>query len=142
MCEKIIVLRGKHEDMYFAADTKEDIHKFALYVVENIGIGNYGYYYNPPEDITKEWAYKHYGYDKVKSEEEIDALPTDEERVKARNLRKAFKQWEAERKADREFYALAEKAVREKNGDLAFQIVTERQDHEYEEWSYERLVDA
>lgn len=129
---EILILKGKHGDDYFAADTTKQKQEAALKILD-LHLNSYQYYYNPG-NFEDSWSYKHYGYaDILKSEEEISKLETDEERVEARKRLKKYQNDLGAHQDAEKFYDRAKAAWDQKDGKAAWDIIWDRQDHEYEE---------
>lgn len=135
---KILVLNGKHGDSYYKFDSDEEKQYAALEILEM----HFDYFIYNPGKIEDTYSYKNDGWaDLPKSEEEISKLETDEERVKARQELKRYFSYEKEHLQSQRIFDLSKKALDNKDGDLAWKIISHRNDlgYEYEEFYIETL---
>jgi hypothetical protein len=117
---KILIDKGKYGDGYFAIPTLKDLYKVCLFILKDRFEMNYFFKYN---EFPKELDY---------TEEDIEKMP-ESFRKDAKEKLKTNKKYISDCKEVNREYELAEKALKEKNGALAYEILRNR-DGEYEKF--------
>jgi hypothetical protein len=124
---KLLVVKEKHGEEYYLINDIDALLRAALAIV--LRRHEEGYWYHKPEK------------DKLKEEVAEDVLvklPSD-----LYNKAMEAKQYniKAEKRFQQEMVAweMIQKAVNEKDGVSAFQVIDDRKDHEYETWYLENL---
>ena len=130
MSDRILVVEEKHGSRYFDARTDDLLFAAALKLIGERMDSRYAFIVKPDEPE----------YEKELTDDQIRALPEGSsprrvaEEIKKQNLRRR-------REYDDEllWYDTAVKAVKEKNGKLAFSVLRHRQDYEYEGFTFASL---
>lgn len=139
---KIMVVREKHSTRYFKASTLREFCAAALFLLDERW-GPDGYWGTADEQIKESEGY-------------ISKIPkpelTVEDLVEKTGVssdsevwRELTKQWKEYNRRLREYtneldmYRRIKKAIEERNGLMAAQVLTDRGAHEYEEWAFEEV---
>jgi hypothetical protein len=125
----LISKNEKHETVYYLATTREQLVRVFVAMLKRNYDSNY--YYSPDKPRLVDAMFP----------EQAAALPPEyrklEEAKIARNKRESEIYAE-----DLEKWATIKKALKDEDGELAFQILHDRKDAEYEGWDFERLEDV
>lgn len=124
---KILVFKEKHGDKYYYANTYEQLKKVSLEVLAE----RLSYWYITKWGIPTELDY---------SFEDIDKLPETfrhDAKLKLKENKKRIK----EATDNNRIYEAAVRAVDEQNGDLAWTIIQNRTEYEYEEFEFVEPID-
>lgn len=125
---RILVLKEKHDTSYYDVATDEKLHKVALQIVKE----RLGDWIMKPDPPGKADEYN-------LTSEQVAALPEGLRKTYLSNLNHNKRMWREYEKQKAQYEA-AVKAVEEKDGKLAFEVMKARQDYEYEEFSLEYLL--
>lgn len=125
---QLLVLKDKHEDSYYLVNDVDALWRTALAILEKRIKDRY---------IQEPYALRENQVEEV-SDDIIDKLP-DAMRAKAYKD-KAYNQ-KAKTRHDRDVaqWADIQKALKDGNGVLAYEVLRDRKDAEYEGFSFERL---
>lgn len=126
--QRILIVKEKHGDRYFVINSRADLHRAALKIVKERY--DHGYWYHAPkrkEDIAKP-AY---------SKKEIEQLKGAAKEAALAELRRYERELKYHKIAE-EQYALALAAVKENDGEAAYELLDWRRDCEYEGFELER----
>jgi len=118
---RLIVLKEKHGTSFLNASTESKLHRAALSVVEARLHPQWGHYYeeDPPEPINI-------------TQEDIDKLPDGRGKDALIKQLENYREEVAAYERDNRTYLNAKKAIKTKDGKLAWQILQSRDDWEYE----------
>ena len=130
--QRIIVFDEKHGDRYFDASTAAKLQAVALKILtERL---KSGYWYFKPEPFKED------------PEKEIEKLTKDSEQITDSFLRNAAEERIGRLhkgldayKRDTRMWEEIQKAVKEKDGNLAYQLLNSRRNYEYEGFDLEYL---
>lgn len=132
---RLIVFREKHGKRYFAAFDEPMLHKVALKMLkERFHEG----YIDDPGPLEK-----YHGCEKPyePTGAEIEALP-EQLQAAAKATRRRYRERRATWQDEHERYVQALKALRDNDGTVAFEVLQERQDYEYEGYTFEYLEEV
>ncbi len=130
----IITFNEKHGNSVYACPTEAHLHAVALSVLTDRCDPKYTYYWNPSADSNKEREYGTKAPDM--SLEAAEALPAGSIRDAALHQHKLWKADQDRAAQAQEFWDSAQRAMAERDGALAWILLEQRGDHEYE--GYER----
>lgn len=119
---KIIVFKGKHNDDYYYAENYDQLKKVCLKVLSE----RLAYWYITKWGVPAELDY---------SFDDIENLP-ETFRKEAKDKLAANKKRIKEAVDNNRIYEAAVRAVDEENGDLAWTIIQNRTEYEYEEFEF------
>lgn len=123
---KLIVLKDKHENGYYLVTDVESVWRWALHVLQ-MRVNDH-YIREPEEPRPVEEV----------PDDVIDKLP-EAMKKKALSDKQANKSLMKRHQRYVEIWNDVQTALAEKNGALAFKVLDDRRDHEYEGFSFERL---
>lgn len=122
----LVVQKDKYNTYFYLANNREELLKVFLNMLENNWKSEYYYKPNPPK--LKDQL----------TEEQIVVLPEKyqktERAIVAENARV-----DTEYALELEQYMRIKKALDTRDGELAFQVLSDRKDYEYEVWRFETL---
>lgn len=123
---KLLIIKDKHENDYYLISDIDGLLRAALRIVD-MRIEQ-RYYYEPKREKLREEV----------PEDVIDKLP---EAMKRAALSDKSSNKYAENRYQRELntWNMIQKALKEKDGLAAFQVIDDRKDHEYEGWVLENI---
>jgi hypothetical protein len=131
----ILVAHWKHGDVYYHVPTEAHLHAAALNLLNFHNENGYYAGLKHDEDEERQWGPKHPGMEA----EEIEKLPEGPIRDAARKSWKEWSSYQDRLKLCNDEWKDIQHALKTKNGVLAWQILQERRDHEYERVSIESL---
>jgi hypothetical protein len=130
---RILRIKEKHATRYFDASTVEKLHAVALAIVKERLKPDYAFITHPGE--PSEW----YDVKADLTDEQIAALPTEKLQQSAGSERSQCRRYRGEYTEALEVFEKARRAVKQKDGALAWEVLQDRSDHEYEGHSFEYL---
>ena len=118
---RILVLEEKHGTFFLNASTSPKLNRAALSVVKARLHPDWGYYYeeDPPESINI-------------TQEDIDKLPDGRGKETLKRQLEQYKKAFSHYERDRQDYEDAKRAVKTKDGKLAWQLLANRSNRGYE----------
>lgn len=123
---KLLILKDKHENDHYLINDIDALLRAALMIVA-VRIEQ-RYYFEPKREKLIEEV----------PDDVVDKLP---EAIKKKALSDKSSNKYADKRYQRELetWEMIQKALQEKDGIAAFQVIDSRKDHEYEGWSLERI---
>lgn len=115
---KILIDRTEYSDDYYSIPTLKDLHKVALHILERRFDNNCFVKCNIPNELD-------YTY------EDVEKLPESFRKDAKNKLDRRIKSIKDGKAINRE-YEIVEKIIKEENGELAWSILRNREDNEYE----------
>lgn len=115
---KILIDRTEYSDDYYSIPTLKDLYKVALNILEKRFDNNCFVKCNVPNELD-------YTY------EDVEKLPESFRKDAKNKLDRRIKSIKESKNTNRE-YEIVEKIIKEKNGELAWSILRNREDNEYE----------
>jgi hypothetical protein len=139
---KILVIHDKHGAIHFSAQTLEEFCAAALSLLDD-RYGPDGYWGKIQEYIDEYQGYVNRNPPEVTVEEMLEKMPQlSENSTAVQDLKKQWKEHNADiegYKRELAEYEAIKKAIEERDGLAAAQVLNDRQGHEYERWSLETL---
>ncbi len=123
-CEKpkLLILYEKHGEAYYHIANDEALFATALMILTGRLNSTY-WYYNPSDEKPEAPA--------ELTTEALEKLPTSLQ-AEGKKLLARYKRELCDWQENMETFAMIQKAVSDKDGQLAWQVLQERSDHEYE----------
>lgn len=131
---RILVLKEKHATRFFDIATLDQLHAVALKILAERAKGQYAYIVDPGTFKEASPSTEEYN----PTDEEIKALP-EPLQAHATTKRAAYRRELRSYQREKEQFTTARKALKDKDGEAAWDILQDRDGYEYEGFRIEYL---